>query len=269
MISLNRDYTKQEYDLAYGVIREALSHVKLKYEPLDPVSFRKVMMNLLPLLMMRHRRIPRSRWEDRIGPNGKHWIEQSREHIAPEKWPYSMIGYHLEYGHSICGMAMTQGTVKRVVNIGLGIRRVVTEPRGTPIATYIESQHHKTEEGDPGRHRRLHILLALKESYIKAIGQPLGFDLSRLEFDVPGRTLRADGRGVAGWEFRIFSTKLGVARGLDRFVEEEYQCACAFFRGSSRHESRFVWYQTQEELDAWVQFINIDQMVKVIPKLTA
>jgi len=35
--------------------------------------------------------------------------------------------------------------------------------------------------------RRLAIILALKESYIKAIGQPLGFDYTRLEFDVENR----------------------------------------------------------------------------------
>jgi 4'-phosphopantetheinyl transferase len=50
-------------------------------------------------------------------------------------------------------------------------------------------------------------------------------------------------------------------------VEEQYQCVCAFFRGTK--ESSFVWHETAKDLESWVQFINIDQMVKVIPKLTA
>ena len=34
-----------------------------------------LMTQLLPLLMMRHRRVPRAKWVDHITPNGKHWIE--------------------------------------------------------------------------------------------------------------------------------------------------------------------------------------------------
>ena len=36
------------------------------------------MTQLLPLLMMRHRRVPRAKWVDHITPNGKHWIEHVR-----------------------------------------------------------------------------------------------------------------------------------------------------------------------------------------------
>ena len=38
---------------------------------------------MLPLLMMRHRRIPRSRWKDRHTASGKHWIEQVRLPPSP------------------------------------------------------------------------------------------------------------------------------------------------------------------------------------------
>jgi len=34
------------------------------------------MTQMLPLLMMRHRRIPRAKWKDCVTINGKHWIEQ-------------------------------------------------------------------------------------------------------------------------------------------------------------------------------------------------
>jgi 4'-phosphopantetheinyl transferase len=114
--------------------------------------------------------------------------------------------------------------------------------------------------------RRLCIVLALKQAYIKAIGQPIGFDWSRLEFNIPAETAQGDGHPLQGWEFRVFRANLGVARG-DVLVEEHYQCACAFFRGS--RESSFIWHDNQKDLESWVQFINIDQMVKVIPKLTA
>jgi 4'-phosphopantetheinyl transferase len=133
--------------------------------------------------------------------------------------------------------------------------------------------------------RRLTIMLALKASYIKAIGQPLGFDWSRLEFDVPGAHAAGDGMPLNGWEFRVFSASLGVlrrlaARGLvdeppappppddeKELVREQYVCCVAFFRGHG--ESRFDFQTTPEQLEGWVQFINIDQMLKVVPKLTA
>ncbi|KAF8882834.1 hypothetical protein BD779DRAFT_1541712 [Infundibulicybe gibba] len=199
---------------------------------------------MLPLLMMRHRRIPRAKWRDCVTPNGKHWIEQN----------------------SLCGMAMAQGVQRKVVNIGLGIKQLAVEPRSVTVAAYVESLSHKlttseiasitSEPVDEKILRRLCIVLALKQAYIRAIGQPIGFDWSRLDFDIPGEKAQGDGHPLQGWEGQV-----------QVLVEEDYQCACAFFRGT--RESSFIWHKTTRDLDNWVQFINIDQMVKVIPKLTA
>lgn len=71
---------------------------------------------------------------------------------------------------------------------------------------------------------------------------------------------------ITGWEFRIFKVEIGVARGA-HLVEETYQCVSAFFRGTI--ESTFIWDNQQATLESWVQFINIDQMIKVMPKLLA
>ncbi|KAJ7711238.1 hypothetical protein B0H14DRAFT_3119297 [Mycena olivaceomarginata] len=229
------------------------------------------MTHMLPLLMMRHRRIPHAKWRDCITSNGKHWIEQAhaRRH-ASQKFLHSMIGYHLAFETSLCGMAMTQGIQRKV------IKQVAVEPHGVSVKTYIESMAHKLtppemqsialELGSEVILRRLCILLALKAAYIKAIGQPAGFDWARLEFDIPLEAARADGHPLQGWEFRIFHVSLGVAR-KDVLVEEHYQCVCAFFRGAK--DSTFVWHKSAKDLESWVQFINIDQMVHVIPKLTA
>jgi 4'-phosphopantetheinyl transferase len=89
-----------------------------------------------------------------------------------------------------------------------------------------------------------------------------------------------------GWEFRVFSAALGVLRRLaaaglvdldddagdaekdePELVREQYVCCVAFFRGHG--ESRFDFQTTPEQLEGWVQFINIDQMLKVVPKLSA
>ncbi|KAJ7799734.1 hypothetical protein B0H14DRAFT_3092755 [Mycena olivaceomarginata] len=266
MLSLNREYTKEEYDACHKVVDDCVHHLKIPYDPPNADSFRQVMTHMLPLLMMRHRRIPRAKWRDCQTANGKHWIEQTPDDMPPEKFLHSMIGYHLAFETSLCGMAMTQGIQRKVINIGLGVKLVAVEPRGVSVKTYTESMAHKLtpveralitpDLGDEVVLRRLCTLLALKAAYIKAIGQPAGFDWARLEFDIPREAARGDGHPLQGWEFRIFRASLGVAR-RDLLVEEHYQC------------STFVWHDTAKDLESWVQFINIDQMVKVIPKLTA
>ncbi|EAU83102.1 hypothetical protein CC1G_11186 [Coprinopsis cinerea okayama7 len=275
MLSLNREYTLSEYDQCYKLVEECIKHTSFPYQPRNTDNFRKIITAMLPLLMMRHRRIPRAKWKDNANFQGKHWIEQSPEDIPPEKYQHSMIGYHLAISNSLCGMAMTQGERSKVVNIGLGIIQYAVEPRGTSLPAYIESMSHKLTalelkslENQPEQVmlRRLCILLALKDSYIRALGQPVGFDYARLEFDVANQSATGDGKPLTGWEFRIFTANLGVARGT-QLVHEQYECVCAFFRNTN--EIKFIWHQTARELESWVQFINIDQMVKVIPKLTA
>ncbi|KAI6125334.1 hypothetical protein EDD16DRAFT_1761629 [Pisolithus croceorrhizus] len=277
MLSINRDVTTDEYDKCYNLVKECVPHAKIPYDNTSIDSFRQVICEMLPLLMMRHRRISRTKWKDCVTSNGKHWIEQvCSDDMPPEKFLQSMIGYHLAYDNSLCGMIMTQGRQRQVINIGLGIKQLCVEPRGVPVAAYAESFAHKLtpleqsfvapELGDEVVLRRLCILLSLKAAYIKAVGQNRGFDWSRLEFNIPNETARGDDHPLQGWEFRVFKAQLGVQRN-GTLIEESYQCACAFFRGTK--ESKFIWHDNAKDLEAWVQFINVDQMIKVIPKLTA
>ncbi|KAF5360012.1 hypothetical protein D9758_007619 [Tetrapyrgos nigripes] len=273
MLSLNREVSKDEYDACYKVVKDCVPHAKIKYTPTNSESFKQCITLMMPLLMMRHRRIPRSKWRDCQTTTGKHWIEQTPDDISPDKFLHSMIGYHLTYNGSLCGMAMTQGTQRKVVNIGIGIKHVSVDPLGITVPEFVESQSHKLTElelksivqpEDTVTLRRLCVILALKDAYIKAIGQPLGFDFSRLEFNVDNETAIGDGHPLQGWEFRIYRANLGVAR-RDQITSQIYQCVVAFFRGT--RESNFIWYHNAKELESWVQFINIDQMLKVIPKL--
>lgn len=113
--------------------------------------------------------------------------------------------------------------------------------------------------------RRLCIILALKQAYIKAIGQPIGFDWSRLEFDLPGESARGDGFPLNGWEFRVWQSHIAVLRDNDDIEEQTYQCASAFFRGTEGH--KFMWQKERKESDSWVQFLTIEQLLTVLPKL--
>jgi len=277
MLSINRDVLTEEYDKCFHLVKDCVPHAKLQYQPTSIDSFRQLICHMLPLLMMRHRRISRSKWKDCITPNEKHWIEQSPDDMPPEKFLQSMIGYHLAFDNSLCGMVMTQGRQRQVINIGLGIKQISVEPKGVSVPAYAESFAHKLtplemtflkpEYGDEIVLRRLSILLSLKAAYIKAVGQSAAFDWSRLEFNIPKESARGDDHPLQGWEFRVFKAQLGVQRMNGVMLEESYQCACAFFRGTK--ESKFIWHDNAKDLEAWVQFINIDQMVKVIPKLRA
>jgi 4'-phosphopantetheinyl transferase len=134
-----------------------------------------------------------------------------------------------------------------------------------PQLTSLEMSFLTLDLGEEVVLRRLCILLALKAAYIKAIGQPIGFDWSRLEFNISEETCSGDGQPLTGWEFRLYKSHLGVQRrGI--LIEESYQCVTAHFRGTA--DSKFVWQDNNKDLESWVQFINIDQMTNVIPKLT-
>jgi 4'-phosphopantetheinyl transferase len=86
----------KEYDLCYNLVKECAPHTAIPYAPTNVDSFREccvqfsttlstklaphvtgqIMTAMLPLLMMRHRRISRAKWRDCVTSTGKHWIEQ-------------------------------------------------------------------------------------------------------------------------------------------------------------------------------------------------
>ncbi|KAF9052319.1 hypothetical protein BDZ89DRAFT_1218766 [Hymenopellis radicata] len=257
MLSLNREYTLEEYDACYSLLKDHFPHVQLgAFTPGDADSFRHIITQLLPILMMRHRRIPKANWRDRVTPNGKHWIEQMPEGMQPGRFLASMIGYHIQ-------------KQKYVVNLGLGIQLIALPSRCRSLVNYLDSLKIEInliprDQGIETALRRISIILALKEAYVHAIGLSRGFNYQRLEFDVPAGKALCDGHPLQGWEFRLWNAKLGVARG-DTIVEELYVCVSAFFR--STQESTFIWNDERRNLQTWVQFVDIDQMIKVLPKL--
>jgi 4'-phosphopantetheinyl transferase len=159
----------QTHRLANHYVRSTLFPSSHNYLNLGPLAG-QIIAQMMPLLMMRHRRIPRARWRDHSTHNGKHWIEQVRfceiylfllilvffflslknenvaqmlDHVNPEHHLRSMIGYHLAWENSLVGMVMVQGKQREVVNIGLGVKQVAVEPRDATVSAYVESLSHK------------------------------------------------------------------------------------------------------------------------------
>ncbi|KAJ3537363.1 hypothetical protein NM688_g6702 [Phlebia brevispora] len=275
MLSYNRSLTQEEYDQCYQTLRQCVPHAQVPYAtPQNQEFVRQMIAYILPLLMMRHRRISRLKWRDNCTPNGKRWIEQLPDHPMDTR-VRAMIGYHLAYEANLVGMVMTQGRQREVVNIGLGIKQLC-HPPDTPVPVYVESLYHKLTrleisfcsppQPDDVILRRVCLLLALKQAYIKAIGQPIGFDWSRLEFSPEENVAKGDGIVLKGWEFRIWQAHIQIMHDDESIEEHLYQCACAFYRGND--SVKFIWQKDRKDLDSWVQFLTVDQLMSVLPKLT-
>lgn len=79
----------------------------------------------------------------------------------------------------------------------------------------------------------------MKEAYTKALGLGLGFDFSRIEYDVEGETLTVDGETPLGWQFVKFEIE------NERNGEQEaYQGVAARYTGGnetviSAHDSNY------------------------------
>ena len=56
-----------------------------------------------------------------------------------------MIGYHTSYDHNLIGMAMTQGRREDVVNIGIGIKEIVSPPNMS-ANDFAISLYHKVRQ---------------------------------------------------------------------------------------------------------------------------
>jgi hypothetical protein len=70
-------------------------------------------------------------------------VLEAPDGIAPEKYLNSMIGYHLTFENGLCAMAMTQGSQRKVINIGMGLKQLCVEPPGVTASAYAESFAHK------------------------------------------------------------------------------------------------------------------------------
>ncbi|KAF8591465.1 hypothetical protein K439DRAFT_1380408 [Ramaria rubella] len=260
IVTLNRQVHKEEYSLCAKYInprsREKAKNLKDRSE-----AFRYVMAQLLPALVMRnrHRNTPPSQWYYNATRSGKDYIDSPNAS--------KVLGYSTAWAESVVAMAYAHGRKSQVVNIGIDVMQLAL-PRGVTARKYTEAFSHKltrNEEAllDPRMKddvilRRLCVLLTLKLAYIKALGQPPGFDFSRIDCNIPEETIKVDGKPLTGWEFRLFKANLGVVR-KGFLIEETYQCSTAVYRGWD--ETRFVWEENEREIANWVHFISTDTVL--------
>jgi len=257
IVTLNRQIHRDEYAICVKYIEERAQQKAKKYKD-HSEAFRYVMGSLLPSLVMRNQNngLSPHKWYIKATSSGKEYLHT----VADSK----VLGFSTGWAESAVAIGYSYGRKSQIVNIGIDIM-LLTLPRDVSAGKYVEAFAHKLTQNedvlldrrmkDDVILRRLCILLTLKTAYIKALGQPTGFDYGRIDCDIPQEVIKVDGKVLKGWEFRLFKANLGVVRkGL--LIEEAYQCTTAMYRGWDK--TVFVWEEDQKETARWLDFIPID-----------
>ncbi|KAI5121477.1 hypothetical protein M0805_003933 [Coniferiporia weirii] len=273
--TINPSITDEEYMACYNAILEAWPDSafaqRLKDLPRNYDTLREMLTHLIPLLMMRQQRIPRSKWILHQTERGKKWIEKTVDGGHSTKQLTTMTGFTTAYDYNMVILAACQGKRNHVVNIGLGVKRLSAD--SVPVQQWAQSQQHKLTQKevqmlagipDDALLSRLIILLTIKESLINGLGQPVGFDLSRIECNPMEGWLHVDGQALVGWEFRLFRCQ-GEAQVGDVQYVDQYQMCVAFYRGNNI--VKFTFVDKPEDIDRLTQYFPFDRLVDVIPKL--
>ncbi|CAE6508677.1 unnamed protein product [Rhizoctonia solani] len=259
IITLGRPPTADEFSMCLRVL-DTKSYERITDIPDPDEAWKSLVGRLIPYVLMDQRRAPRTSWSLKESKYGKPYIDHGNDQKT--------IGYNITHAHNIVGMACAIGPKHKVWNIGIDAMRI-SPPEDMSVDDFIESLIHKLTPlelsfldpsyTDEVKLRRLYILWTLKESYTKALGQPIGFDFARIECDIPHRTIRVDGEPLVGWEFRLFRANTGVLRkGV--LVEESYQCTTAIYRGGS--STKLLWEHDEGvgEGDKWLRFVRVEDL---------
>ncbi|CAE6488674.1 unnamed protein product [Rhizoctonia solani] len=209
IITLGRPPTADEFSMCLRVL-DTKSYERITNIPDPDEAWKSLVGRLIPYVLMDQRRAPRASWALKESKYGKPYIDHGNDQKT--------IGYNITHAHNIVGMACAIGPKYKVWNIGIDAMRI-SPPEDMSVDDFIESLIHKLTPlelsfldpslSDEVKLRRLYILWTMKESYTKALGQPIGFDFARIECDIPHRTIRVDGEPLLGWEFRLFRANTG------------------------------------------------------------
>ncbi|KAG8908252.1 hypothetical protein FRB99_008317 [Tulasnella sp. 403] len=290
IITINREPTDAEFAICLRCLDDD-SYYKVSAIPDRDDAWRSLLGRLIPSIVMKQRNVPRSAWSIKTTKAGKPYIDAPKE----EKH----LGYNIAHHGSLVAMAFSLGRKHKVWNIGIDVVKMAL-PRGIHFDTYIDSLRHKLTQleisylnisdgklSPEDRQRkalnRLFVIWTIKEAYIKALGQPPGFDFSRVECRIPDEEIYVDNKKLTGWEFRLFKANVGVFRssssvfkeyrGLasseSEVQKEVYQCCMTIYRGSDLNRCIFKWSEQPQELEKFLRFVTLDAMVNAAKHISA
>lgn len=117
------------------------------------VSVGTLMTQLLPVLMMRHRRVPRAKWQDHVTPTGKHWIEHVRGTGTPK--------FISQCSHNNTGPRFFRESAASKYRISIDISKLFVWDGSDPRNACPGRQHwawYQAAESGPERHDRTRFL---------------------------------------------------------------------------------------------------------------
>lgn len=264
-VSIGRKISREEFATCLNLV-DPKARVKAEKFANRNDAFRYVLSKLLPsvVLWREHPTVPPSQWCHNVTKNGKDYFGCADS--------TQVFGYDTARGDSLVTIAFAYGNKPQVINIGIDIMQLIV-PRGISARKFADSFAHKLTPNeelvldgklkDEVILRRLCILLTIKSAYIKALGQPAGFDYSRIDCNIPEESMMVDGKPLLGWEFRLFKANLGVVRH-SLLLEETYQCSSALYRGGKT--TKFVWEENVNEMKSWLHFVNAESIIAGLPK---
>jgi len=225
---------------------------------------------VVPHIMMSQRNIKRDQWTVHNKDGTKPYVSCASSPINDQ------LGYNTARDGHLVAVSFALGMPNEVASVGCDVRRIHA-PHNVPVSIYVESLSHKLTDLERSFLasddtevvlRRLFILWTLKESYLKALGQPLhlGIAWDRIECDIPNEVIRVDGVKLGGWEFRMFKASITVdARGSKKAKDEVYQVTCAIHRGGTA--TTFVWNQESAVLQSWLRFVTVESLLDGVRRL--
>ncbi|KAI0370228.1 hypothetical protein BV20DRAFT_1043957 [Pilatotrama ljubarskyi] len=200
------------------------THLRKYHHRID--SVRGLIGRLLPRVLLKQRGIPVESMRFSKTRAGKPYISTD---VGPP------IGYNITHDNGIVAMAYSSGSAlypdPPAYRIGVDVMLLQLPRRDTfpgfvevfsDQLTALERKNLLPPAPAPplSKHeelRRFFLIWTLKEAYTKALGLGLGFDFSRIEYDVPNDVVRIDGQVPRGWEFTRFELRNAVK---DERVEE-------------------------------------------------
>ncbi|KAI0773881.1 hypothetical protein C8Q74DRAFT_1267188 [Fomes fomentarius] len=221
---------------------ESRLQVERYYHRID--SVRGLIGRLLPRLLLKERGVSSHSMRFAKTSVGKPYI------TTPIDPP---IGYNITHDNGVVGMAFSSGADlypdPPAYRVGLDVMLLRLPKRDTfPGFVDIFSEQLTSLERNillpptsaPAlsaheQLRRFYLIWTLKEAYTKALGLGMGFDFSRIEYDVPNDMVRIDGKVPLGWEFTRFELRHALK---DETVEDYVGVVARFLGDDATFESK-------------------------------
>ncbi|KAH9894315.1 hypothetical protein C8Q73DRAFT_695253 [Cubamyces lactineus] len=237
----------------FRVDEESRLHLQKYYHRID--SVRGLIGRFLPRLLLKERGVPVNSLTFSKTEAGKPYISARLD---------TPVGYNITHDNGVVAMAYSAGADlypdPPAYRVGIDVmllqlpkrdtfpgfveifsdqltqleRNILIPPRPAPALSLDEAL------------RRFFLIWTLKEAYTKALGMGMGFDFSRIEYDVPNDVVRIDGQIPRDWDFTRFDLRNVVQEGLT----EDYVGVVARYVGDASG-GRVQYVPSPEWLKVW------------------